>query len=105
MEAIYMANKQIFNQAKAKHFQTLKQYVPIVARVHGKSHPEFHEVHRLFDEMSKKIKGSGTEVPELNEEFTALREITNNYTVPDDVCESYEAVYNMLAELDKAYQA
>jgi hypothetical protein len=33
-----MANKQIFNQAKAK------KYVPIVARVHGKSHPEFHEV-------------------------------------------------------------
>ena len=34
-----------------------------------------------------------------------LREITDNYTVPGDVCESYEAVYNMLAELDKAYEA
>jgi len=34
-----------------------------------------------------------------------LRETTNNYTVPDDVCESYEAVYNMLSELDKAYHA
>jgi iron-sulfur cluster repair protein YtfE (RIC family) len=56
-------------------------------------------------QMSKKIKEAGTEVPELNEEFAKLREITNNYTVPDDVCESYEAVYNMLAELDKAYQA
>jgi iron-sulfur cluster repair protein YtfE (RIC family) len=100
-----MANKQIFNQIKAKHFQTLKQYVPIVARVHGKTHPEFHKVHKLFDAISTKINESGLDVPELNEEFAALREITNNYTVPDDVCESYEAVYNMLAELDKAYQA
>ena len=100
-----MANKQIFNEAKAKHVQTLGQYVPIVARVHGKSHPEFHEVHKLFDAMNQKIKESGSEVPALNEEFAKLREITKNYTVPGDVCESYEAVYNMLAELEKAYRA
>lgn len=100
-----MGNKQIFNKAKAEHFKTLKQYVPIVARVHGKNHPEFHEVHELFDALSKKVKESGSEVPDLNEEFAKLREITNNYTVPGDVCESYEAVYKMLAELDKAYQA
>jgi regulator of cell morphogenesis and NO signaling len=100
-----MANKQIFNEAKAKHFKTLEQYVPIVARVHGKSHPEFHDVHTLFDALAKKIKETGSGVPDLNEEFAKLREITNDYTVPDDVCESYEAVYNMLAELDKAYQA
>lgn len=100
-----MANKQKFNQAKAKHFQTLKQYVPIVARVHGKNHPEFLEVHKLFDVLSKKVKKAGEAVPDLNEEFARLREITNNYTVPDNVCESYAAVYNMLAELDKAYQA
>ncbi len=100
-----MANKQIFNVAKAKHFQTLRQYVPIVARVHGNNHPEFHEVHKVFDTLSKKTKESGSEVPALKEEFQKLRELTNNYTVPADVCESYEAVYNMLAELDKAYQA
>jgi regulator of cell morphogenesis and NO signaling len=54
--------------------------------------------------MSKKIEGTDSQLPELKEEFEKLREITNNYTVPTDVCESYEAVYNMLAELDKAYQ-
>ena len=52
----------------------------------------------------RKIKDAGSEVPDLNEEFAQLREITNNYTVPEDVCESYEAVYKMLAELDQAYQ-
>ena len=100
-----MENKQTFNAAKAKHLQTLKQYVPIVARVHGKSHPEFYEVHKMFDVINAKIEEFGSERPELNEEFAKLRIITNHYTVPGDICESYEAVYNMLAELDQAYQA
>ena len=42
----YMTS-QAFNDAAAKHMETLKMYVPIVARVHGKEHPEFHDVHRL----------------------------------------------------------
>ncbi|WP_031516543.1 hypothetical protein [Desulfofalx alkaliphila] len=94
-----------FNDVKERHFNKLEQYVPVVARVHGGSHPEFHEVRALFEAISKKIKGAGSERPELNEEFAKLREITNNYTVPADVCETYEGVYKMLAELDKAYQA
>ena len=98
-------SKQItFKQAKQMHLKALKQYVPIVARVHGGNHPEFHEVRRLFDAINVKIKEAGSNRPELNEEFAKLREITDNYTVPKDVCESYEAVYSMLAELDKAYR-
>lgn len=99
-----MAKQSAFNKAKEKHFKTLEQYVPIVARVHGGSHPEFHEVRNLFDSIIRKTKEAESEKPEIGGEFSRLREITNNYTVPDDVCESYEAVYNMLAELDKAYQ-
>ncbi len=100
-----MSAQIIFNEAKKKLFPRLEQYVPIVDRVHGKNHPEFHEIHRLFDEINRKAKEAGVELPDLSEEFAKLREITNNYTVPGDVCESYEAVYNMLAEVDKAYQA
>lgn len=99
-----MANKQRFNDAAAKHLKTLGQYVPIVDKVHGKSHPEFHDVHAAFNALAEKISKAGFETPDLNEEFAKLREITNSYTVPDDVCESYEAVYNMLCELDQAYQ-
>lgn len=98
-------DNQTFNKVKAKQFQTLNQYVPIVARVHGKSHPEFYDVQKVFDAISEKIKEAGLKIPELNEEFSVLRKITKNYTVPDDVCESFEAVYTMLAELDKAYYA
>ena len=95
-----MASKA-FDEAVAKHMETLKMYVPIVARVHGKEHPEFHEVHRLFESIGKKLADGSRD---LAEEFEALRRVTDDYTVPDGVCESYEAVYNMLSELDSAYR-
>lgn len=100
-----MSKQFTFDQVKEGQFKVLEKYVPIVARVHGGNHPEFHEVHKLFDAIIKKTKEAGANKPQLNEEFSRLREVTNNYTVPGGVCESYEAVYNMLAEADQAYQA
>ncbi len=100
-----MSKHLSFNEVWKSYYEKLEQYVPVVARVHGGSHPEFHEVHELFDAINKKIKETGSERPELKVEFAKLREITNNYAVPGDVCETYEAVYKMLSELDKAFQA
>lgn len=94
-----------FDEVIKRNFEKLQLFVPIVARVHGENHPEFHDVHRLFDEISAKIKNAAPGKPDLDSELKQLREITNNFTVPDGVCESCEAVYNMLAEIDKAYQA
>lgn len=85
------------NKIVNKHMDTLKTYVPVVARVHGELHPEIHDVKRVFDDISEKIE-SGTN---LDIQFKELRKITDNYTIPNDVCESYEAVYVMLSELDK----
>lgn len=99
-----MSKQLTFNEVKDSNFKTLEQYVPVVARVHGGNHPEFHEVRKLFDTINEKTKEAGSEKPELKVEFSKLREITDNYTVPGDVCESFEAVYNMLAEVDEAYQ-
>ena len=100
-----MSRELNFNQVKETHLKTLAQYVPVVAKVHGGNHPEFYQVRKVYDELAKKAKDAGVEKPDLKEEFVKLREITDYYTVPGDVCESYEAVYNMLAELDKAYEA
>jgi len=94
-----------FNEAVEQNLGRLEQYVPVVARVHGGSHPEFHDVKKIFDEVNVKIKNTGAGKPDLDNEFKELRQITDNYTVPGDVCESYEAVYNMLAELDRAYES
>lgn len=94
-----------YNEAKKRNLERLEMFVPIVDRVHGEHHPEFHEVRRLFDLINKKIREAGTNKPELGDEFRQLREVTDDYTVPDDVCESYEAVYMMLADLDEAYHS
>lgn len=96
---------ETFNEAKEKNFERLDQFTPIVDRVHGKNHPEMHKVKALWEQIQGKTNVAGSNQPELDKEFTQLREITNNYTVPDDVCESYEAVYTMLEEVDTAYHA
>lgn len=98
-----MSKELNFNQVKETHLKRLEQFVPIVARVHGDHHPEFHEVHKVYDEIAKKAKEVTENPLELADEFLKLREITDNYTVPGDVCESYEAVYRMLEDLDNAY--
>ena len=77
-----------FKEVVEKNFKTLDQYVPIVAKVHGGTHPEFHDVKKLYDEINEKVKMS--ENPDLDNEFSEIRRITDNYTIPLDVCESYE---------------
>lgn len=91
-----------FNKIVEKNMEKLNLYVPVVERVHGGSHPEFYDVRKLFDKISEKIGKNETE--DLEKEFLQLRKVTNNYSIPKDVCESYEAVYNMLEELDRSYR-
>ncbi len=100
-----MSNKITFNQAKEGNFKRLEQYVPVVARVHGGNHPEFHDVKKVYDRIVRKANEAGEEMPDLSNEFASLRKITDNYKIPVDVCESYEAVYNMLEKVDKAYHS
>lgn len=95
---------KIFDEIKENQLKKLGQFVPIVARVHGDVHPEFYKVKEVFDIMDKKIKEAKSDKPQLDEELKKVREITNNYTVPSGVCESYEAVYIMLSEIEKAYE-
>lgn len=77
----------------------LKMYIPIVDKVHGENHPEFHEVRRIFEELVLKFDREES----VKASFEHLRAITNDYTVPHDVCESYEAVYESLKDLDHDY--
>lgn len=84
-----------------KNWPKLIQFVPIVARVHGEEHPEFHEVKKEFDLMNEKIDKNNLD--SLEDHFKNLQKITNNYKVPSDVCETYEACYVMLEELNNSY--
>lgn len=93
-----------FRELKNLYLEKLNKYIPIVARVHG-NHPELREVQTLFKSIYQKIQDSGEEMPDLEVEFLKLREITTDYMVPEDACETYRAVYEMLASLDKAFFA
>lgn len=93
-----------FDKAVEQHLDKLELFVPVVARVHGEHHPEFHDFKKVYDEMIKKIKKADSGRPDLEEDFKQLREISDDYTVPGDVCESYEAVFQMVSELDQAYR-
>lgn len=90
---------KIFYENNIDVFKRLEQFVPIVSRVHGTLHPEIKEVQVVFNEILKNIKLNLS----VEKEFETLRIITTNYLVPNDVCESYEAVYNMLKTIDDNY--
>lgn len=91
-----------FNKVFDLHKKHLEMYVPVVARVHGPTHPIFYKVQDQTNDILNKIHHNNYH---LEENFDDLRHLTNNYEVPGDTCETYEAVYLMLKDLDDAFQA
>lgn len=98
-------SKLTFKETNKIYLKRLAQFVPIVDRVHGANHPEFHQVRSIFEKLLEKVKNTGVNNLDLTEEFSELRNVTSNYTIPNDVCETFEAVYNMLEEIDKSYHS
>lgn len=80
--------------------QQLNLFVPVVNKVHGKNHPEFNDVKRNYEVINSKLNANNFN---LKDEFINFRKITNNYQIPNDVCESYEVVYSMLEKLDNSF--
>lgn len=80
--------------------EELQMIVPIVQRVHGEEHPEFHEVKKLYDTFHENIDNEDFDFEGL---FNELKKITDHYTIPYDVCETYEKVYVSLKELDNKH--
>lgn len=94
-----------FKEITENYFEKLDLFTTAITRAHGDNHPEAFEVRELFETMASKVKDAGANKPDLDQEFIQLRHITDNYTIPDDVCETYASVYNMLSEADKSYHA
>lgn len=74
--------------------KNLNKILPVVERVHSDHHPELHQVAALYSELKQNPS---------REVFDKLRDVTKNYTLPEDACQAYTKVYNMLEELDKAF--
>ncbi len=70
-----MENNTSFTQIKKEYLNILKQYVPIVDRVHGANHPEFHEVRRIFENLHIEMEQTGTKKTELQEFFFSTKKL------------------------------
>lgn len=93
--------KELFDHS----LDSLDLFTVAITRAHGESHPEAFEVRELFEVIQEKVTRGENHRVDLHEEFTQLRSVTNQYDVPNDVCETYANVYEMLRALDDAYHA
>jgi|SRR5690625_879117 len=94
-----------FSEVVKEQFPILVQYAPVLARVHGRNHPELAQVRDIVAEINDKIKKAGSEKAELTAEFEELRRLTNNYEIPGDGCGTYVETYEGLETADKAYHS
>lgn len=94
-----MKNLKEFYETNADN---LELYSKAIARVHGQKHPELADVRNIVISVQSEMKNNGSEA-KLDDQFEKLRNITNNYDVPADGCETYQATYRMLEELDELY--
>lgn len=91
-----------FKETFHKEREQLDLYTTAITRAHGDSHPEAHDVRKLFETMVEKIDHEQT--ADLTDTFFELKKVTNDYTIPADVCETYATVYRTLATLNEIYE-
>lgn len=94
-----------FQEIVANDFEKLDVFTKAITRAHGQSHPEAFQVRERFEAIRAKVRAAGAARPDLDAEFAELRRVTGHYAVPADTCETYAAVYRLLAEADRAYHA
>ena len=83
--------------------EKLALYTTAITRAHVANHPEVFEVKKIYDTIWDQLQTEGPEA-DLTSEFDRLQATTNNYEIPSDVCQTFEATYKMLAEADQLSQ-
>ncbi|MCZ8466532.1 iron-sulfur cluster repair di-iron protein, ric [Streptococcus uberis] len=73
----------------------LELYTKAITKAHGKNHPEVFEVSRLYETIKAKVdKGD-----DFTAEIAQLKDITNDFAIPDDVCATFEETYKLLKKV------
>lgn len=75
------------------------ELAPIIERVHGEHHPELTRVREITLALQEGDEAHNTGL------FEELRAVTQNYAIPDDVCETFEAAYQALERADRHHSA
>lgn len=79
------------------HHDQLDTFTKAVAKVHGNHHPEVIEVRKIYQQIDQKLNDG---INDLDAEFDSLRKVTSNYEIPDDACEAFSTVYQVLHQAD-----
>jgi len=79
-----MLNKQEFEQ--------LKFFAQKVAEVHWPEHSEFIEINEIVKNINE------NKLEEIN--FSKLKELSNNYSIPEWACNAQTTLLNLLKKLD-----
>ncbi|MFD0897855.1 hypothetical protein [Loigolactobacillus binensis] len=95
-----MTTKQEFI---ATEFPKLNFYTSQILKVHGAHHPELANVRELFVDMATKIDADPA--ADVNPDLDKLASVTNNYLIPEDGCEAYQATYVLLHEFQQLARA
>ena len=74
----------------AEILKELNKILPVVVRVHGEHHPELREVGMLYEQLKAEPSIQLVE---------KIRQVTNNFEVPQDACPTYEKAYHYLESL------
>ncbi|MBG9984977.1 iron-sulfur cluster repair di-iron protein, ric [Aerococcaceae bacterium DSM 111022] len=90
-----MALKEYLTENQEK----LDLYTTAITRAHGKNHPEAFAVRDLYTELEAAVFNDKKE--KTTRVFKELRQVTSNYEMPNDVCETYEATFHMLEKMDQ----
>ncbi|CAM3598932.1 iron-sulfur cluster repair di-iron protein, ric [Erysipelothrix urinaevulpis] len=84
-----------------KYFETNKEildlYTNALTKAHAKNHPEVIELRHLFKELERNIDDEEQFLKTLD----TINFSTNNFKVPEDVCDTYKKTYQMLEQLYK----
>ena len=71
-------------------------YTKAITNAHGQNHPEVFDVRQQYVKLCLDARDD----KDLDNNFAELRQTTNNYAIPGDVCPVFEATYHMLESAD-----
>ena len=81
--------------------EMLDLYTNAITKAHGKNHPEVFDVRKVYETIQHKIRDKNLD---LSNEFSELRALTKDYTIPDDACETFTKTYQLLKQFDELSQ-
>lgn len=93
------ANQKV--QTSSKNWFHCLLIVLSALRIGGPHYFEFHQDRTVFDTEQEKISASNA--PDAKDEFALLFSVTDKYDIWNDVCETFEAVYDLLKLLHAAH--